>query len=60
MMGFETLTLAPIDRNLIVRSLLTPIERNWLNAYHARVTEVVGVRLEGHAGDWLKEATAPI
>jgi Xaa-Pro aminopeptidase len=60
MMGFETLTLAPIDRNLIVRSLLTPIERAWLNAYHARVAELIGARLEGHAGDWLKEATAPI
>ena len=39
MLGFETLTLAPIDRNLIEPSLLDEDEIAWLNAYHARVRE---------------------
>jgi Xaa-Pro aminopeptidase len=60
MMRFETLTLAPIDRKLIVRSMLSPVERDWLNAYHARVAEVIGARLEGQAREWLDEATAAI
>ncbi len=37
MHGFETLTLAPIDRRLIDHGLLTRDERAWLDAYHARV-----------------------
>ncbi|MFZ1990597.1 MAG: aminopeptidase P family protein [Alphaproteobacteria bacterium] len=60
MMGFETLTLAPIDRHLIVRELLTEAERNWLNAYHARVAAVIGPQLDGEAKAWLDEATRPI
>ena len=35
--GFETLTLAPIDRRLIEHSMLTASEIAWLDAYHARV-----------------------
>ena len=35
--AFETLTLAPIDRRLIVAELLTPDETAWLDGYHARV-----------------------
>ena len=41
MLGFETLTLAPIDRRLIVVAMLTAEERAQLDAYHARVLEVV-------------------
>ncbi|SHF87680.1 Xaa-Pro aminopeptidase [Mariniphaga anaerophila] len=36
-LGFETLTLCPIDTNLIDISLLSEKERNWLNAYHNKV-----------------------
>ncbi len=60
MLGFETLTLAPIDRGLIVTSLLNPDERDWLDAYHARVREEVGGLLTGAAHDWLVAATAPL
>ena len=41
MMEFETITLAPIDLNLVEPSLLTEGERAWLNAYHARVRETI-------------------
>ena len=39
MLGFENLTLAPFDRRLIVPELLSAAERDWLNAYHARVRQ---------------------
>ncbi|GBF57612.1 putative dipeptidase PepE [Candidatus Phycosocius bacilliformis] len=60
MLGFETLTLAPIDRRLILPDLLSPAERDWLNAYHARVLAEIGPRVEGDVRIWLEAATAPI
>jgi Xaa-Pro aminopeptidase len=60
MMGFETLTLVPIDRRLIARDLLTREERDWINAYHARVREVIGPELDGAALAWLHTATQPV
>ncbi|AJR24092.1 MULTISPECIES: aminopeptidase P family protein [Sphingobium] len=60
MLGFETLTFAPIDRNAIATELLTDEERAWLDAYHARVLEIVGPQLEGGALEWLKAACAPL
>ncbi len=57
MLGFETLTLAPIDRALVVKKLLTRHELDWLNAYHARVREMIGAQLEGDARVWLEGAT---
>ena len=42
MLGFETLTLAPIDRALIDRDLLTADETGWVDGYHARVRETIG------------------
>ncbi|MCG6121021.1 MAG: M24 family metallopeptidase, partial [Blastomonas sp.] len=60
MLGFETLTFAPIDRNAIDAGLLSEQERAWLNAYHARVLAIVGPQLEGDALEWLDAACAPI
>ncbi|MEK9211843.1 aminopeptidase P family protein [Sphingomonas sp. 2378] len=60
MLGFETLTLCPIERTLIVAELLTAGERDWLNAYHARVAEVLAPELEGADRDWLLEKCAAI
>ena len=57
---FETLTLAPIDKRLIRKSLLSEAERAWLDAYHHRVWKEVGPRLKGKVKDWLKEATAAL
>ena len=34
---FVDLTLAPIDKSLVVKKLLTSSEKNWLNKYHQRV-----------------------
>jgi Xaa-Pro aminopeptidase len=60
MMGFETLTLAPIDRRLVAADMLAPEELAWLNAYHARVREVIGPELGPTDRGWLEAATAPI
>ena len=60
MMGFETITLAPIDRNLIEVDLLTRVELKWLDAYHARVAAEVGQLLDGDALSWLKQACASL
>jgi Xaa-Pro aminopeptidase len=60
MLGFETLTFAPIDRHAIAVELLTDDERAWLNAYHAQVVDIVAPQLEGEALEWLKAACAPL
>lgn len=59
-LGFETLTLSPIDAALVERSLLTEAEIGWWNAYHARVREVLAPQLEGEALAWLETACAPL
>lgn len=60
LLGFETLTLAPIDRDLIDVALLNPAERDWLNAYHARVAECIGPLVPAAVRAWLAEETRPI
>ncbi len=60
MLGFETLTLAPIDRALVEPALLTPAERDWLNAYHAAVMAGIGPLVDAQTRAWLAEATAPV
>jgi Xaa-Pro aminopeptidase len=58
--GFETLTLAPIDRTLVEPSLLTPAELAWLDAYHARVRAVITPKVDGETATWLADATRPL
>jgi Xaa-Pro aminopeptidase len=60
MLGFETLTLAPIDRRLIAAETLSPEERAWLNAYHALVAAKVAPLVEPDVAAWLSEVCAPI
>ncbi|MBB5519267.1 aminopeptidase P family protein [Amphiplicatus metriothermophilus] len=60
MMGFETLTLAPIELDLVVPSLLSEYERHWLNRYHARVRQTLAPRLPKDVADWLTRKTRAI
>ena len=60
MNAFETLTLAPIDRRLIEVAMLSPAERDWLDAYHARVRIEVRSHLDETDKLWLDAATAPL
>jgi Xaa-Pro aminopeptidase len=59
MLGFETLTLCPIERRLIDTKLLTRDELHWLDTYHARVLKEVGDHLSGDELTWLRKACAP-
>ncbi|WP_096704092.1 aminopeptidase P family protein [Magnetospirillum sp. 15-1] len=61
LLGFETLTLAPIDRALVAGELLDADERDWLNAYHARVRdEIMPLLAEPAEREWLERATAAL
>ncbi len=60
MNGFETLTLAPIDRRLIDLYMLSADELGWLNDYHARVRHEVRHALDDATKAWLDQATAPL
>ena len=60
MLGFETLTLAPIDRTLIDGALLDNAEITWLDAYHTRVLAVIGPKLKGEDARFLQRATAKL
>ncbi|MBB5692811.1 aminopeptidase P family protein [Muricoccus pecuniae] len=59
-LGFETLTLVPFERALIDAAALSPAERGWIDAYHARVLAEVGPGLGGGEADWLRRACAPL
>jgi Xaa-Pro aminopeptidase len=60
MLGFEALTMAPIDRNLVDTDLLSPAEAAWLDAYHAKVLERVGPLVPADTRAWLQAQCAPI
>lgn len=59
-LGFETLTLCPIDTTPIIPELLTQEEKDWLNAYHAEVYEKIAPHLNDEERLWLHEATRPL
>ena len=59
-LGMRALTMVPIQQKLIKVSILTEDEIAWLNAYHARVLELVGPRAEGDVKRWLEANTAKI
>jgi len=58
--GFETLTFAPLDQNLIVETLLTAEEIRWVNDYHQTVWNKISPLVSGEVKDWLQAATTPI
>jgi Xaa-Pro aminopeptidase len=60
MMSFETITLVPIDLNLVESSLLTNTERGWLNLYHVRVRDTISPLVDEDTRKWLDRATAAI
>lgn len=60
MLRFEELTLAPLDRDLIDTSLLTPAEIAWVNTYHTRVHTELADAVPDDTRTWLERATAPL
>lgn len=57
---FETLTLAPYCRALLDAAALTPAERRWVDAYHARVLREVAPGLDVATRAWLETECAPL
>ena len=60
LLDFETLTLAPIDVRLVDLSMMTQAEIEWMNAYHARVRDLVGPLVDEATRCWLSDVIAAI
>ena len=60
MHGFQNLTWAPIDRNLIEVAMLTPAERRYMDDYHAEVVRLTGPLVRPEVRAWLGIACAPL
>jgi Xaa-Pro aminopeptidase len=58
--SFETLTLCPIERRLIIRDMMTDGEIKWLNRYHARVRRELSPLLDNTQRRWLARACTRI
>jgi len=58
--GFETLTLVPIDRRLVMAEMLSTEEIDWLNGYHTRVCATLSPLLDSATTAWLIAATEPL
>ena len=59
-LGFESLTLCPIDKAPIVKEMLLQEEIDWLNDYHRHVFEMLSPHLAQGECEWLRDACAPI
>lgn len=60
LLGFETLTLAPIDTRLVDVKMLTAEERNWLNSYHQQVYKAQVHALDDASRRWLLQVTRAV
>ncbi len=54
---FETLTMCPLELDLIDVTLLTEVQKEWVNNYHIQVYNTLGPYLEESERDWLKGKT---
>jgi Xaa-Pro aminopeptidase len=57
---FHALTLAPIDRRLVDKGLLSAEEIAQFDAYHRRVVAEIGPLVEPEIRAWLEEVCAPL
>ncbi len=57
---FETLTIAPFDRRLILPALLTPEEATWIDAYHQRVWRDLASKMDETVLAWLEQSCLPL
>lgn len=57
---FEVMSYCPIDIDGIDKSLLTEVERNWLNSYHAETYNKLSPYLNEEEKNFLKDATREI
>jgi len=59
-MSFETLTLCPIDKRAIDKSLMSKQEIDWLNNYHSNVYNLLSPLLSEDEKLWLKGKTGEL
>lgn len=57
---FRPVTLVPIDRNMILISMLSEHEVSWIDVYHKTVWNALSPYLNGGELDWLRRATLPL
>ncbi|WP_407480553.1 aminopeptidase P family protein [Elizabethkingia meningoseptica] len=57
---FETLTLCPFFKDIIVKEILSAEEIQWLNTYHKTCEEKLGPHLEGDVKKWFLELVSPL
>lgn len=57
---FETLTICPFFKSIIVKELLSEEEINWLNNYHKMCEEKLSPFLEGEVKEWFLEMVKPM
>lgn len=57
---FETLTLCPFFKSIIVKEMLSQEEIDWINAYHKLVQDKLTPHLEGEVKDWFEELVSPL
>ena len=60
LLGFETLTHAPIDLRLVEAAILDPDEISWLDGYHAAVRDLITPLVGADTARWLAQATRPV
>ncbi len=57
---FEPITYVPIDLDAVNPDMMTKEDKEQLNAYHAKVYELVSPHLDEEEREWLKEYTRAI
>jgi len=59
-MKFEPMTYCHFERDLMDKKILSEKEKDWINAYHAKVYEKLSPILDQDLASWLKEKTQPL
>ena len=60
LLGFETLTHAPIDLRLVEAAILSADEIAWLDGYHGAVRDLIAPLVDADTARWLAQATRPV
>ena len=60
LLGFENLTFVPFDQRLIKKEMLSPMDIDWINEYHAFTWKKISPLVDTNVRKWLKIATRKI
>jgi Xaa-Pro aminopeptidase len=60
LLGFQNLTLAPLDKSLLDKKLLSLDEILWIDRYHAEVYKKLSPLLDTNLKNWLKKSTKKV